>query len=77
MNSKQIHRQKKIMCEYIPLDLNKNVILERLDRIICHYGEANESNESAFEFDVQTLIWQIEIYDQVWYARAYAGEGKP
>jgi hypothetical protein len=60
---------------YIPLDLNKNVIMERLDRIICHYGEANESNESAFEFDVQTLIWQIEIYDQVWYARHVPASG--
>jgi hypothetical protein len=41
---------------YIPLDLNKKVILERLDRIICHYGEANESNESEFEFDVQNVF---------------------
>ncbi len=54
---------------YIPLDLNKEAILERLDLVIMHYGEANEANESAFSLDVDALISQVEIYDQIWFVR--------
>lgn len=54
---------------YIPLDINKQAILRRLDRIISRYGEANEGNESDFSFDVAMLISQVEIYDQIWYVR--------
>ena len=54
---------------YIPLDINKQAILRRLDRIIERYGEANEGNESDFSFDVSLLISQVEIYDQIWYVR--------
>jgi hypothetical protein len=61
---------------YIPLDLNKKVIMERLKQIIRHYGEANESNEFAFESDVQNLMQQIEIYDQVWYVRHTPKKGR-
>lgn len=61
---------------YTPLDLNKDAILRRLVRIIYHYGEANERNESEFSLDVGMLIAQIEIYDQVWYVRHMPKEGK-
>jgi hypothetical protein len=54
---------------YIPLDINKNAILRRLDHIIARYGEVNEGNESNFSFDVAKLISQVEIYDQIWYVR--------
>lgn len=54
---------------YIPLDLNREAILRRLDMVIYHYGEANEGNEVEFGIDVDMLIAQIEIYDQVWYVR--------
>jgi hypothetical protein len=54
---------------YIPLDINKQAILRRLDRIIARYGEANEKNESNFSSDVAILISQVEIYDQIWYVR--------
>jgi hypothetical protein len=54
---------------YVPLDINKQAILRRLERIIARYREANEENESAFSFDVAMLISQVEIYDQIWYVR--------
>ena len=54
---------------YVPLDLNKDAILRRLDSIIFHYGEANEANEFNFAQDVEMLISQIEIYDQTWFVR--------
>ena len=61
---------------YIPLDLNKDAIIRRLDSLIYHYGEANEGNESEFRVDVNLLIFQIEIYDQVWYVRHMPKEGR-
>lgn len=60
---------------YIPLDLNREAILRRLNMIIEHYGEANERNEFDFQTDVETLISQIEIYDQIWYGRYMPKEG--
>lgn len=50
---------------YIPMDLNKDAILRRLDRIVAGYGEANEDNEIEFSIEVGMLISQIEIYDQI------------
>ena len=49
---------------YIPLDLNKDAIIRRL------------GNESEFRVDVNLLIYQIEIYDQVWYVRHMPKEGR-
>ena len=51
---------------YVPIDLNEKAILRRLDYIITRYGEANEKNESDFKYDVNTLLSQVEIYDQIW-----------
>lgn len=61
---------------YIPMDLNHEAILRRLDRVIVHYGEANEESEIEFRVDVEAIISQIEIYDRVWYIRRLAG-GEP
>ena len=61
---------------YIPMDLNREAILRRLDSVIAHYGEANEENEMEFRMDVDAIISQIEIYDQVWYVRRMPHEGK-
>lgn len=61
---------------YVPIALNKKAIMRRLWRIIVHYGEANEQNESDFRMDVEMLIGQIEIYDQRWYVRHMPKEGK-
>lgn len=47
---------------YVPLDLNRNAILRRLDSVIYHYGETNEENELDFSMDIEMIISQIEIY---------------
>ena len=46
---------------YIPLDINKEAILRRLDWIIMRYQEANERNEIHFSIDVQRLLFQVKI----------------
>ena len=51
---------------YVPLDLNKEAILRRLADIVCRFGEATEKNESDYQYAVNMLVWQIEIYDQFW-----------
>ena len=54
---------------YVPLDLNAEAILRRLRIVIARYHEASEKNESDFSLDVHMLTEQIEIYDQIWFAR--------
>lgn len=54
---------------YVPLDISKSVILLRLQMIIAKYGEANEANELDFLAEVRQLVYQIELYDQIWSAR--------
>ncbi len=61
---------------YIPMDLNREAILRRLDHVIARYEEANEDNEWRFQSDVEQIIAQIEIYDQIWYVRHMPAEGK-
>ena len=60
---------------YIPMDLNKDAILRRLDAVIYQFGEANERNESSFGIAVDEIIAQVEIYDQIWYVREMPAEG--
>ena len=50
---------------YIPLDLNHVAILRRLDWVILKYGEATEENESRFAEEIETVISQLEIFDQL------------
>ena len=54
---------------YVPLDLNASAILRRLRIVISRYHEASEQNESDFSLDVRMLTEQIEVYDQIWFAR--------
>ena len=61
---------------YVPLDLNREAILRRLDWVIARYHEASEKNESDFSADVEKLIEQIEIYDQVWFVRHMPKSGE-
>ena len=61
---------------YVPLDINKEAILRRLDRLIVQYGEANEDNELEFSIDADRLVSQVEIYDQIWSVRHMPEEGK-
>ena len=61
---------------YLPMDLNKDAILRRLDYIIMVYGEAREDNESDFSIDIGMIISQLEIYDQIWFVRHMPKEGE-
>ena len=54
---------------YLPLDINREAILRRLDEIICRYRTATEANESNFRHDVNQVMAQFEIYDQIWHIR--------
>jgi len=54
---------------YIPMDLNAEAILRRLDEIIGKCGAASEYNESDYSSEVNRIISQLEIYDQVWFCR--------
>ena len=60
---------------YIPMDINREAIMRRLNCIVSKYGEATEDNEFNFSQEVDTLISQIEIYDQVWYVRHAPADG--
>ena len=73
---KEPQDQKDNIRVYVPLDLNKETILQRLDMLIMRYGEANERNESDFSIDVDMLISQVEIYDQIWYVRHMPEHGE-
>lgn len=61
---------------YIPLDINREAVLRRINMIIEKYGEANEQNEIAFQTDIEAIIAHIEIYDQIWYVRNMPSKGK-
>ena len=61
--------RKRNIRVYVPLDLSADAILRRLRFLVCRYAEANERNEFNFSMDVGRLVSQIEIYDQVWFAR--------
>ena len=61
---------------YLPMDICKSSILRRLADVISHYGPATESNELDFSYDVNSLISQIEIYDQVWFVRHSPKHGR-
>lgn len=61
---------------YIPMDLKREAILRRFERVIVHYGEANARNEIEFSVDVGMVISQLEIYDQVWFGRRVPEKGE-
>lgn len=61
---------------YIPMDLNKEAIMRRLENVVKRYGEASEYNEFEFSRDVDAIIAQIEIYDQIWFVRHMPPDGK-
>lgn len=54
---------------YVPLDLNAEAILRRLDYIIAKYEEASDANEFHFSSEAYALVNQIEIYNQIWSVR--------
>ena len=54
---------------YIPLDLNSDKILCRLQQIYRTLGSPDDRNEMNFWHEVRKIVEQLEIYDQVWTAR--------
>lgn len=73
--SKEPESQKDNIRVYVPVDLNADAILRRLYDIIDKYGSAREKNEMNYSIAVGQLIAQIEIYDQIWYARNVPSNG--
>ena len=73
--SKEPEPQKDNIRIYVPVDLNAAAILRRLDYIIQQFGPAREKNELNYTIAVGQLISQIEIYDQIWYARNVPSNG--
>ena len=67
------HEPKDNIRIYVSLDLNKEAILRRLNRIRAKYNKVDWRNESAIFVEVTKLIKQIEIYDQVHFVRNIAG----
>lgn len=69
----QLHREPEEQEDniriYIPMDLNKESIMRRLEHVINIYEEASEDNEFNFSREVDMIISQIEIYDQIWFVR--------
>lgn len=59
---------------YLPMDLNAEAILRRLDVVIACFGSAKEANEIEYESAVDQIIWQLEIYDQVRFLRSLTDE---
>lgn len=54
---------------YVPLDLNADQILNRLQQIYQVMESPDDMNELEFSYQVGKIISQLEIYDQVWVAR--------
>lgn len=61
---------------YVPLDLNREAIIRRLEDIIEVFEEVNYNNEGNFYVTVGMLIQQIEIYDQIWTVRNLSDSNK-
>lgn len=73
--SKEPEPQKDNIRVYVPVDLNAEAILRRLHDVIHKYGPAREKNEMNYSVAVGQLVSQIEIYDQIWYARNVPSNG--
>lgn len=54
---------------YIPLDLNKAAFLRRLEYVLSKYKEITWKNESLVSTEVNSILSQLEIYDQLWFVR--------
>lgn len=57
---------------YGPMNLNDEVIMQRLELLYLTFGSPTEGNESSYNQAVKQLVSQLEIYDQVWVARDLA-----
>lgn len=69
MKSREVDAEKDNIRIYIPMDINKKAVLRRIDSIIMRYGVATEANEYDFQREIESVLAQVEIYDQIWYVR--------
>lgn len=51
---------------YIPVDINHDYLIQRLESVISIFGDLEEANETAFSIEVEDIIDQLEIYDKYW-----------
>lgn len=56
---------------YVPIDINPEAIMWRLNFLFVTMDYPTEDNESAYSFAVRRIISQLEIYDQVCVTRDF------
>ena len=56
---------------YVPIDINPEAIMWRLNFLFVTMDYSTEDNESAYSFAVRRIISQLEIYDQVCVTRNF------
>ena len=56
---------------YVPIDINPEAIMWRLNFLFVTMDYPAEDNESAYSFAVRRIISQLEIYDQVCVTRNF------
>ena len=56
---------------YVPIDINADFIMWRLNALFVLTGYPTEENESAYSDTVRRIISQLEIYDQVCVTRNF------
>ena len=56
---------------YVPIDINPEAIMWRLNFLFVTMDYPTEDNESAYSFAVRRIISQLEIYDQVCVTRNF------
>ena len=56
---------------YVPIDINPEAIMWRLNLLFVTMDYPTEDNESAYSFAVRRIISQLEIYDQVCVTRNF------
>ena len=54
---------------YVPMDLSADSIMWQLHSLYSLLGFPTENNEFAYCAGVRKVVFQLEIYDQVWTAR--------
>lgn len=56
---------------YVPIDINPEAIMWRLNFLFVTMDYPTEDNESAYSFAVRRIISQLEIYDHVCVTRNF------
>ena len=54
---------------YIPMDINREAILRRVRNVYNRYGSPSWKNEFVYNSEIGGIVSQLEIYDQIWFAR--------